>query len=60
MAKAFKCDQCGKLQEHGPVAILTLVPPTGNFYMYNMKIAEQHESELCSDCLHSLTKTKPL
>jgi len=58
MAKAFKCDLCGKLEEVGPAAVYSLISPIGVHYMENLKIPEQHEAELCVRCLHKLTRTK--
>lgn len=58
MAKAFKCDMCGELEDGGPVALLTLVPPGGNFYMENYKVAPRKDWEICVDCFHKLTNTK--
>lgn len=60
MAKAFKCDMCGKLEEAGPVALFSLISPDENFYMRNCKIDNRKNAEICVACLHKLTKTKPL
>ena len=59
MAKAYKCDMCGRLDEVDPVAILSLYAPSGSFYMENSKIQEMHNYELCARCLHKITRTKP-
>lgn len=59
MAKAFKCDRCGKLEEGGPCCLLSMVPPKDNYYMENYKVAPIREQEICCACFHKLTGTKP-
>jgi hypothetical protein len=59
MAKAYKCDRCGKLEEVGPVALLSLVPPKDSYYMENYKVSPIRDHEICPACFHKLTKTKP-
>jgi len=49
MSKAFKCDRCGKYEDHEPVCEVTFMMPA-----IAGEAKRKKEHELCSQCLANL------